>query len=159
MVGNKHWRTMQDGRLFSGCPFRYVRSVRCAKDNCSVPYVYPLWQPLPGDNRACHLCIRWFVWTDKVLSAESLYGMLFSMRKIICFLEDCRQSEGKQKNGWMWMRFIFIDSDFLKNHHMGCPCGCITQGQRLIMMDVLMPPKAKLLLCKNTQSTLRASCN
>ncbi|EFK65677.1 hypothetical protein HMPREF9347_05468 [Escherichia coli MS 124-1] len=39
MAGNKHWRTMQDGRLFSGCPFRYVRSVRCAKDNCSVPYV------------------------------------------------------------------------------------------------------------------------
>ena len=30
---------MQGERLFSGCPFRYVRSVRCAKDNSSVPYV------------------------------------------------------------------------------------------------------------------------
>ncbi|EAB2832345.1 IS66 family insertion sequence element accessory protein TnpB [Salmonella enterica subsp. enterica] len=31
------------------------------------------------------------------------------------------------------------------------------QGQRLMIMDVLMPPNAKLLLCRNSQSILRAS--
>ena len=39
LVGDKRWRTMSGGKVFSDCSFRYVRSVRCAKDNCSVPYV------------------------------------------------------------------------------------------------------------------------
>ncbi|PSY83769.1 hypothetical protein C7B02_29730, partial [Escherichia coli] len=41
--------------MFSGCPFRYVRSVRCAKDNCSVPYVTLNRPGFPGECFICEL--------------------------------------------------------------------------------------------------------